>query len=49
VQRQRYPQSAAEGRSVFESPGDGTAAAEIGALADELAERFLRDKRRHVA
>lgn len=48
VQRQRYPQSAAEGRSVFEG-GQNEAAAEIGALADELADRFLRGQRRHVA
>jgi chromosome partitioning protein len=48
VQRQRYPQSAAEGKSVFEG-GQNEAAAEIGALADELADRFLGGRHRHVA
>ena len=48
VQRQSYPRSAAEGRTVLED-GSTAAAAEITAIADELLQRFGPEGSRHAA
>ena len=48
VQRQSYPRSAAEGRTVLED-GSTEAAAEITAIADELLQRFGPEGSRHAA
>jgi chromosome partitioning protein len=48
VQRQSYPRSAAEGRTVLED-GSKEAAAEITAIADELLARFGPEGSRHAA
>ncbi len=48
VQRQSYPRTAAEGRTVLEE-GSREAAAEIRAIADELFERFGPEGARRAA
>ena len=48
VQRQSYPRSAAEGRTVLED-GSTAAAAEITAIADELLQRFGPEGSRHAS
>lgn len=48
AQRQSYPRSAAEGRTVLED-GSREAAAEVWAIADELLARFGPEGARHAA